>query len=83
MDLNQFEQHILDTQVASTDYLKAGKKSMICVLTANNGFEQIGHASCLDPKMFNESIGQELALKDAIAKLGEHIAFTLQDKIQG
>ncbi|QKE56481.1 hypothetical protein [Bacillus phage YungSlug] len=83
MKLTDIEEVIMQNVVKRTEYQKMGDKTMICLLTANNGFEVVGHASCLDPLMFNEDIGKELALKNALEKLGEHHAYTLQDKIQG
>ena len=37
----------------------------ICVLVLQNDFTVIGKSACVDPKMFNEMIGQQLAREDA------------------
>ena len=83
MEFNKFEKVLMDNVVLRLDYQKMGEKTMICLLTANNGFEVVGHASCLDPLMFDDQIGREMALRNALEKLGEHHAYVLQDKIQG
>ena len=57
------------------EYVKMGKKTVICLATLKNGFELVGVGSCVDPANFNEELGKQYACEDAekksIAKLWE------------
>jgi gamma-glutamyl-gamma-aminobutyrate hydrolase PuuD len=50
---------------------------IICNLTLVNGFTVRGESSCIDPNLFDESIGSQLAYRDAIRKLWELEAYRL------
>lgn len=74
------EEHILDT-ISTEQFMKIGKKTMICCLILKNGFEVIGSGSCVDPDNFNENIGKRISRDKAIEKVWELEGYILQDKL--
>jgi hypothetical protein len=52
--------------VVDTQYVKLGEKTTVCCLILENGFEIVGTSFCIDPKDFNELMGQEMAFGKAI-----------------
>lgn len=53
----------------------------ICILTCQNGFTVVGESACADPAMFDEELGQRLALNDAKNKLWSLMGYELKSKI--
>lgn len=49
----------------------------ICVLILKNGFSVIGHSACVSNENFNEEIGNELAMKNAIDQCWQLFGFKL------
>ena len=50
-------------------------RTTVCILTTENGFEVLGEAHVSDPEKYDRETGEEIALRDAIRKLDEHLAF--------
>jgi Phage protein (N4 Gp49/phage Sf6 gene 66) family len=59
----------LRNKVAKTEFTRMGQKTTICLLTLKSGFEIVGTSSCVDPRDFNEKIGNHEAEKAAYAEL--------------
>lgn len=57
---------------------KLGAKSTVVMDSTITGFDMIGTASCVDPKTYDMSVGQEIARIDIIDTLWEHMGFVLQ-----
>ena len=45
-----------------------GATVMVCCLVFKNGITELGWASCMDPKNFDEKKGREFALESAVEK---------------
>lgn len=59
----------LEGQIASVDYATFGETGIHCTITLGNGYTVTGESSCIDPTIFNEDIGKEIAYKNAFDKL--------------
>lgn len=62
-------------------FMRIGKKTTICMLTLDNGFEIIGTSACVDPNNFDYSIGKSSAEEDAMYKFGQHVGFILTEQL--
>lgn len=57
------------THINSTRYNRFGETGIQCVLTLNNGYTVTGESSCIDPSIFDENIGRQIAYDNAFDKL--------------
>lgn len=53
----------------------------ICIIILENGFKVEGTSACVDPKIYNEAIGQEEAYKNAFEKIWEKEGYLLKQKM--
>lgn len=53
----------------------------ICIIILENGFKVEGTSACVDPKIYNEAIGQEEAYKNAFEKIWEKEGYLLKQKL--
>lgn len=53
----------------------------ICIIIMENGFKVEGTSACVDPKIYNEAIGQEEAYKNAFEKIWEKEGYLLKQKM--
>lgn len=79
------------TSLTKDDILSAIKKenytvlndgrTTICQLTLQNGFTVIGFSSCVDPKKFDEKLGQSIAKDNAVEKVWELEGYLLRQRL--
>lgn len=62
-------QEKIEGQIASVDYSTFGKTGIHCTITLVNGYTVAGESICIDPTIFNEDIGKEVAYENAFDKL--------------
>ena len=67
--------------IGNEEYIKIGKKTMICCLTLDNGFEVIGTSASVDPRKFNESKGKKISREVAINKIEELEGYRVQTEL--
>jgi hypothetical protein len=67
--------------VAQVSFFKLSPKKTICLLTFKNGFDVIGYSGCINPKHYRRDIGSKYALKTAVDKASELIAYQEQNKL--
>lgn len=53
----------------------------ICIIILENGFKVEGTSACVDPKIYNEAIGQQEAYKAAFDKIWEKEGYLLKQKM--
>lgn len=53
----------------------------ICIIILENGFKVEGTSACVDPKIYNEAIGQQEAYKNAIDKIWEIEGYLLKQQL--
>lgn len=61
----------IENSIKSESYFQAGKKTTVCVLTLQNGFEVIGSSACVNPDDFNMETGKPYARERALNKVWE------------
>ena len=64
------------------EYFNNGKTT-ICIVTLINGFQVVGTSACVDKTNFDEEIGKEFALKQALNKIEELEGYRLQWELYG
>lgn len=69
--------------IVKEEFLRIGKKTTVCLLTIDNGFEVLGTSHCVNPKHFDEEVGREWAKKDAMDKVEMLDGFVRQQKLYG
>lgn len=69
----------LAAKIKSREYLKIGKKTTLCLLTLDNGFEIVGTSSAVDTENYGEEIGKPIAYKRAVDKLWMLEGYNLQE----
>jgi hypothetical protein len=77
-NLSEYNQGLFDRWVKKADFAKVGVKTTVCLLTLENGFEIVGTSACVDPKMFDATLGKQYSLVDALDKLDELQGFAMQ-----
>lgn len=78
---NTVTEERVNRMISKTEYQIVGKKTTICCLTLNNGFEVIGTSACVDPKNFDVELGEKFAREAAFSKVEELEGYRLQSSI--
>lgn len=65
-------------EIKDTQFCIMGKKTTVCLLVLENGFEIVGSASCVNPEDFNVGLGQQYARQAALRKYEEFKGFARQ-----
>lgn len=66
--------------IKNIEHFKIGKKTVICLITLENGFEIVGTASCIDVNNFEYDTGKELSYRDAENKIWAYEGYMAQYK---
>ena len=66
--------------IVKHEYHDMGKKTTVCLLTLDNGFEVVGTSSCIDPKNYDQRTGAAIAYENAVEKLWELYWFLEHEK---
>jgi len=61
--------------INSINFLRIGRKTTICLMTLNNGFEIVGSSACVNPDDYEYNQGCNLAKKNAMQKLEIILAY--------
>lgn len=69
--------------IVKEQYIKLGTKKCACHLTLRDGWEVVGIAGVVNPDLYDEKIGQEIALEKAKDKVWLHLGSLLQNKLAG
>lgn len=59
----------IESHIANVEYIRFGKTGTLCVITLGNGYTVTGESGCIDPNIFNEEIGKNIAYENAFEKL--------------
>lgn len=59
----------LKSQIDNATYHRFGETGIQCVITLRNGYTVTGESGCIDPNIFDQSIGETIAYKNAFDKL--------------
>lgn len=78
MEFTKYELELYKKWVTSVEYRMMGRKTMVALLTTEQGFEIVGKSACVNLKDFDANISEDYALRDALRQLGAHVAFHRQ-----
>lgn len=53
----------------------------LCVLVLKNGYTIIGKSACADPKLYNQAVGEKVALDDALAQIWPLEGYVLRNEL--
>ena len=67
----KFVQDKLDS-VTPTFHQLCGTNYTVCVATFRDGWSTLGHSVCVNPADFNQAVGEEIALENAMSKAKDH-----------
>lgn len=70
------EDHVIRVRFAYFD-----DKTTIAILTLRNGFNVVGESHCVDPDIYDISVGEEYARQDALRKVETLHGFILQNDL--
>lgn len=79
MNLTPYQQLLFDENVKRVETQKMGEKTTVCLLKLYNGFEVTGTSACVNPKDFDEEIGQHYALVEALKALDGYAGYARQE----
>jgi len=81
---NRVEVSDIEAAIKKTAFLVIpDTTTTICTLTLDNGYTVRGEASCVDPKNYEQAIGERYALEDAKRKIWPLLGFRLADRLSG
>ena len=69
MSLHKITEAQLQASIKQAHYRVGPGTLTTCVLELHSGFTVLGESGCVDPAMFNQQVGEQLAYKAAFAKL--------------
>ena len=61
--------------IAKTEYHNVSPRMILCTVTVKCGFVFTGMSSCLDDKIFDETIGKQIAYENAIESMWQCYGF--------
>lgn len=70
----------ITSSVRKVEYKRVGQKSMICVLTLENGFEVVGESGVIDAN-FDEEIERGVSYRRAVDKVWQVEGYLLQERL--
>lgn len=82
---NTVTQEQIDTMLKEAEYFIEHRifgKQCIVVAKIYNGFTIVGESACVDPNIYDEKIGLELALDDIERQLWMLEGYKLQNKLK-
>lgn len=59
----------LESQIKEVRYQRFGETGMLCVIILQNDYVITGESACIDPEIFNEDMGKQVAFDNAFDKL--------------
>jgi hypothetical protein len=71
---------MMERRIKSVDYfVLPGTTVTICSIALDNGFSVRGESACVDPKNFNQDIGQTIAYDNAFSQLWAFFGFLIAE----
>lgn len=65
----------LKSQIDNVTFNRFGETGIQCVLTLRNGYTVTGESGCVDPAIFDRSIGETIAYENAFDKLWQILGY--------
>lgn len=71
----------IEKRISRTDYMVLPNSTVtVCNITLENGFSVRGESACVDPRNFDMKIGEQIAHRDAFAKLWQLEGYLLAER---
>lgn len=67
----------LEGEIGKVEYNRFGETNTHCTITTKSGFTFTGESACVDPKNFNQAIGEQVAYENAFEKMWMPYGFWL------
>lgn len=67
-------------RIIKTGFFRIGETLTHCALYIDNGFIVTGESACVDPRNYDQKIGEQIAYNNAFAKLWPLFGFLLAEK---
>ena len=74
-------EHIEAVCVDAQYYVFPGTTVTVCCLTLDNGYTVVGEAACASHSNFDEELGRQIALKNAMTKVWALEGYLLRERI--
>ena len=82
MSDNKITTEHIESVIEKKDFHKIkGATLTFCVLTLKNGYTVTGESACVDPKNFDEEVGQQVAYQNAFEKIWELEGYLLKQRL--
>lgn len=65
--------------ISEVQYMRVGRKTTICLITLDNGYEIVGTSACVNPNEYDYELGKKYAKEDAVSKMSDIEGFILQE----
>jgi hypothetical protein len=70
----------VEARVARVEFIRLNQTVTVCHMTLDNGFSVRGESGCVDPRNYNEAIGQKLSRERALGKVWHLLGFLLAER---
>lgn len=74
-------QGILDKVKSATYTVLPNGRTTVCQLTLENGFSVEGQSGCVDPKEYNQFLGEKYAYEDALNNVWKFEGYLLAQRM--
>jgi len=71
----------IENSIDKVQYVKLGKKIMVCHITLCNKHEVTGQAGVVDPLLFDQAIGEKISYSRAVDEVYKHLGSVFQNQI--
>lgn len=71
----------MTSRITNVEYHRIGETVTICSITLNNGYSVRGESACVDPKNYNQKIGERISYDNAFQKLWTLFGFLLAEHL--
>lgn len=65
----------LKAEIKDTTFKRFGETGTLCVLTLHNGYTVTGESGCIDPTIFDASVGESIAYDNALDKMWQILGY--------
>lgn len=71
--VSEEEKSLFEQHAKTVEFGRLGRKTTLCQVTLTNDFEITATAACVNPDIYDDDIGQEIALKRAIRGIDRYL----------
>lgn len=79
--MNKVTKESIEAKIKDVQYRKLTHKLTHCLIIMENGFQVTGESACVDPKNYDQAIGEKCAYENAFEKIWMIEGYLLQEKL--